>query len=911
MNEEQLKIVIRTIADQTHKELEKVKKELQQVEKQGKETEKIAESFQKVAKQAAVATAGITALVAGMVKLGNESLNIQKIYGRLEAGFASTGQSAEQAHSVFRGLYRFLGDDEAALEAANLMAQLTGEMEHQKEWITILQGAYAKLPFSITTESLIESINETVKVGKVTGQTADALNWLKVSEDEVNAALANLNSETEREAYLRSLLLGLYEGAAVSYERTNGGVMAYYESQANLNSVLASTSSFMIPLLTALNNMAATLLQVLSPAIQFVSQVLVVFIRWIIAAANAINSLFGGSSSKIEQTTTSMSGFSSSVGKASSGMNNLGKGIDSATKKAKELRKITMGFDELNVVNPPSSASGASGASVGGVGGASIPAVEIPSIPDLSASMGLDDFYTDLEEVEERIEAILVLAGLVGAAIAAWKILDMITNPALNLSGIFKTIGGYALTIAGALLLVQGYSDAWANGVDWGNLLLTLGGIAGVIGGIYLTMGPFAASIAGVAGGIAMVVLGVKDFINNGPSVQNTILIIGGAIAVAVGLATSGVSVLVSVIVGAITAIGAFVAAILLEEPAIMSVEEAQNNLNAAKERAAEAEMSYINAVDAAEASLKKLEDAEKRTGLSGAELAKQVEDGKLKYEDMNEAQREVYKAYLDNEQKQKDLTESTKAFNEAKKAETLASFDHQLALAKESGSYDDYKNSVIEAYESGELSAEEARDAIEKAMSEMSDSSQQTFMEDLPGDIKDGMDPHKYESTGTKMKKWFTNLWDDIKKKFSDAATVVANAVSSAFKKALNWVLEKAIGIINGFISAINFAIGIINKIPGVSISKLSKLDVPQLAKGGVVNAATLAVVGERGKEAVMPLENNTQWMDTLADRINQRNGTPSRIVLMLDKKELGWANIDSINDITKQTGNLQLSLV
>jgi hypothetical protein len=49
---------------------------------------------------------------------------------------------------------------------------------------------------------------------------------------------------------------------------------------------------------------------------------------------------------------------------------------------------------------------------------------------------------------------------------------------------------------------------------------------------------------------------------------------------------------------------------------------------------------------------------------------------------------------------------------------------------------------------------------------------------------------------------------------------------------------------------------------------------------------------------------------MDTLADRIASRNNTPSKIVLNLDGKELGWANINSINDITKQTGSLQLTL-
>jgi hypothetical protein len=50
---------------------------------------------------------------------------------------------------------------------------------------------------------------------------------------------------------------------------------------------------------------------------------------------------------------------------------------------------------------------------------------------------------------------------------------------------------------------------------------------------------------------------------------------------------------------------------------------------------------------------------------------------------------------------------------------------------------------------------------------------------------------------------------------------------------------------------------------------------------------------------------------MDTLADRIAGRKSGPSKIVLMLDKTELGWANIDSIDSITEQTGQLQLRMI
>ena len=81
-------------------------------------------------------------------------------------------------------------------------------------------------------------------------------------------------------------------------------------------------------------------------------------------------------------------------------------------------------------------------------------------------------------------------------------------------------------------------------------------------------------------------------------------------------------------------------------------------------------------------------------------------------------------------------------------------------------------------------------------------------------------------------------------------------------------------------------------------------------MAKGGIVNSATLALFGEQGREAVVPLENNTEWMDVLANRIAERNSTPSKIVLMVDGKELGYASINSINGITKQTGKLQLAL-
>lgn len=111
----------------------------------------------------------------------------------------------------------------------------------------------------------------------------------------------------------------------------------------------------------------------------------------------------------------------------------------------------------------------------------------------------------------------------------------------------------------------------------------------------------------------------------------------------------------------------------------------------------------------------------------------------------------------------------------------------------------------------------------------------------------------------------FFSGLWEGIKTAFN----VVADTITGVLKGAVNTVLSFICGVINGVINGINWAIDVINAIPGVSITKIETLEVPQLAQGGVVDKPTLSVVGEAGTEAVMPLENNTGWIGRLASMI------------------------------------------
>lgn len=94
----------------------------------------------------------------------------------------------------------------------------------------------------------------------------------------------------------------------------------------------------------------------------------------------------------------------------------------------------------------------------------------------------------------------------------------------------------------------------------------------------------------------------------------------------------------------------------------------------------------------------------------------------------------------------------------------------------------------------------------------------------------------------------FFSGIWNNIKNTFSALGTKIGDAISGAVKSGINGVLGMIENIVNKFINMINGAIGVINAIPGVNISKLNTLNIPRLAEGGYVKANTpqLAMIGD-----------------------------------------------------------------
>lgn len=137
-------------------------------------------------------------------------------------------------------------------------------------------------------------------------------------------------------------------------------------------------------------------------------------------------------------------------------------------------------------------------------------------------------------------------------------------------------------------------------------------------------------------------------------------------------------------------------------------------------------------------------------------------------------------------------------------------------------------------------------------------------------------------------IKKIFKGVWDTfygiVKVPINliiDGINTAAKAIVSAFCGVVNAIVGVVNSMITMALAPFNLLIDAANKIPGVDIPKLefaipsmpnlaAKIpNIPKLATGGIVTSSTLANIGEAGKEAVLPLENNTGWMDALADRI------------------------------------------
>lgn len=353
--------------------------------------------------------------------------------------------------------------------------------------------------------------------------------------------------------------------------------------QGNLAQTIQSPANQIKILKAQLDMLAKSVGSLLYPAMKSILPPLIAAVQLIREFVEWVAKLMG-----VKVVFTDFTKSADSVGGIGDAMDDT---ADSTKKAAKALKDYTMGFDELNIIDPTQGSSG-SGAGAGAAG-------NILGDVDLSGYDMFKDYVgTSIDEMKQKIKSMLPLIATVATALAAWKLTNLVTDivDAISKMNALKSIVlGLGVFTVGVVLEITGIKDAIENGVNGKNFAeIVLGALIGTAGAAILGKGIaqfivtgfgntavgaaikaaggstagaiIGAAVGGVVTGIPMFVTGVYDAVKNGLNTLNGILIplgstmagagIGAIIGSLGGPIGTGIGALIGLIVGGLTDVG-------------------------------------------------------------------------------------------------------------------------------------------------------------------------------------------------------------------------------------------------------------------------------------------------------------------------------------------------------------------
>lgn len=154
-------------------------------------------------------------------------------------------------------------------------------------------------------------------------------------------------------------------------------------------------------------------------------------------------------------------------------------------------------------------------------------------------------------------------------------------------------------------------------------------------------------------------------------------------------------------------------------------------------------------------------------------------------------------------------------------------------------------------------------------------------------------------------------SLFQSVTGKVRSGLSGVKEAVTAPFKNGFNGVIELLNRVIRKINASLKFSWPAV-KIAGQTVVAAGSVTlatlptVSKLAEGGITTGPAFSLIGEAGREAVLPLERNTGWMDQLAERIGRTLGQSGETVVEVNigGETLTRQVVRGVNDMTRRTG-------
>lgn len=300
-------------------------------------------------------------------------------------------------------------------------------------------------------------------------------------------------------------------------------------SHQDMARTLDAPANQMRVLKSQINQAARAIGNIFIPILQVVLPYCIAFAKAVRLVANELAKLMG-----YEEFTADLSGMDS----LASGADDYSNALSGAADNAKKLKQYTMGFDELNVINPNSDSGSGSDVGVGGSGFD----FELPEYNFLGEETQTK-VNNILEEIKKNFSTILTIVTGIGAAIAGWAISKVVTLAealrkiaGLKFSGL-TVITGLTLFLQDLTTLKEYIEDFQKNGASFYNVAGIISTFTGLIGDALIMLGNVKLGGAlKVIEGIGQIVGSIKDMSENGVNWTNVMSTINGLTNVAIGI---------------------------------------------------------------------------------------------------------------------------------------------------------------------------------------------------------------------------------------------------------------------------------------------------------------------------------------------------------------------------------------
>ncbi len=163
---------------------------------------------------------------------------------------------------------------------------------------------------------------------------------------------------------------------------------------------------------------------------------------------------------------------------------------------------------------------------------------------------------------------------------------------------------------------------------------------------------------------------------------------------------------------------------------------------------------------------------------------------------------------------------------------------------------------------------------------------------------------------------------WRDAWTKVKEVVLAIFDGIVSGIKEKINSIISFVENMANSVVSGINTVINALNSVGfdmpdwlgggsfRLDIPTLSTVSIPRLANGGITTGSTLANIGEAGREAVLPLENNLGYLEPLAEMIASKMEGVQMVRVVPDKSNIFKVVREEANGYYRRTGKPAFNL-